>query len=289
MLLSRRFIDGVLRKSAFGSRYVDLVVQWKLPKNLSSWIQRAGRAARGPGLQGMAVMLVEKSAFELSTAADDIPAASVAPSTRGRARGRGRGIGGRGGGGRRGGNNVSKGYAERHGQRRGWHKGHNDDIRALEDAYAEIPVDALAEGLYLVVQATICRRIVLSRIFKNATPTVPKETCCDICNPSLFDSVRPSEPVRAVRQKGIRKGPPVDSVHLSLFKWRREVKKMDYPNSIFAAHAILDDATCELLSSIGPVDNMAVLEQLLKSSWSRWDELGNRLYVYMHGLQIPPL
>lgn len=116
-----------------------------------------------------------------------------------------------------------------------------------------------------------------------------KEACCDICNSTLFDHVRPSKPVRAVRQKGIRKGPPVDSVRQSLFKWRREVKKMDYPNSIFAAHAILDDATCELLSSIGPVDDIVTLEQLLKSSWSRWDELSNRLYVYMHGLEIPPL
>ncbi|KAF7352556.1 ATP-dependent DNA helicase Q-like 3 [Mycena venus] len=270
---------------------VELVVQWKLPKNLSSWIQRAGRAARGPVMQGMAVMLVEKSAFEASTAADnpDNPVPSSTPPIRGRGRGRGRGTGGRGGSGRRGGKNQGKEYAEIHGQKRGWYRGVNDSIKALEDSDAEIPVDAPAEGLYAVVQATICRRIILSRVFKNAMPAVPKEACCDICNPTLFDHVRPSKPVRAVRQKGIRKGPPVDSVRQSLFKWRREVKKMDYPNSIFAAHAILDDATCELLSSIGPVDDIVTLEQLLKSSWSRWAELGNRLYVYMRGLKIPPL
>ncbi|KAJ7237511.1 P-loop containing nucleoside triphosphate hydrolase protein [Mycena rebaudengoi] len=43
---------------------VELVVQWKTPKTLSSWIQRAGRAARKGGTEGLAVMIVEKSAFE---------------------------------------------------------------------------------------------------------------------------------------------------------------------------------------------------------------------------------
>jgi superfamily II DNA helicase RecQ len=152
---------------------IELVVQWKLPNNLSSWIQRAGRAACGPGMQGMAVMLVQKSAFEVSTAADnpDNPAPSSAPPIRGRGRGRGRGTGGRGGSGRRGGKNQGKDYAESHGQKRGWYKGVNNGIKALEDSDAEIPADAPAEGLYAVVQATICRRVILSRVFKNAAPS----------------------------------------------------------------------------------------------------------------------
>ncbi|KAJ7787387.1 hypothetical protein B0H13DRAFT_1676524, partial [Mycena leptocephala] len=49
---------------------IELVVQWKIQKNLSSWVQRAGRAARA-GATGMAVMLVEKSAFEVD--ADVVP------------------------------------------------------------------------------------------------------------------------------------------------------------------------------------------------------------------------
>ncbi|KAG6864113.1 hypothetical protein C0991_012398, partial [Blastosporella zonata] len=44
---------------------INLVVQWKVPTNVSSWVQRAGQAARGPGRQGLAIMLVEKSAFEI--------------------------------------------------------------------------------------------------------------------------------------------------------------------------------------------------------------------------------
>ncbi|KAJ6619270.1 P-loop containing nucleoside triphosphate hydrolase protein [Mycena sp. CBHHK59/15] len=46
---------------------IELVVQWKLPKNLLSWVQRAGHAVHVHSATGMAVMLVEKSAFEVST------------------------------------------------------------------------------------------------------------------------------------------------------------------------------------------------------------------------------
>ncbi|THH15238.1 hypothetical protein EUX98_g9497 [Antrodiella citrinella] len=42
---------------------IDVVVQWKLPKTLSSWIQRAGRVARGRGRSGIAVLLVERAAY----------------------------------------------------------------------------------------------------------------------------------------------------------------------------------------------------------------------------------
>ncbi|KAJ7082951.1 P-loop containing nucleoside triphosphate hydrolase protein, partial [Mycena belliarum] len=76
---------------------IELVVQWKAPANLSSWVQRAGRAARGPGTVGMAILLVEKSAFEVSPLGAEVTE-SPAPSNRGRGRGRGRG--GRGGNGR---------------------------------------------------------------------------------------------------------------------------------------------------------------------------------------------
>jgi superfamily II DNA/RNA helicase len=43
------------------------VVQWKLPSSVSSFVQRAGRAARGYGRTGLAVcvLLVEKSAYDI--------------------------------------------------------------------------------------------------------------------------------------------------------------------------------------------------------------------------------
>ncbi|KAJ7020026.1 hypothetical protein C8F04DRAFT_1275580 [Mycena alexandri] len=260
------FKAGIIRILGCDIPDIDIVVQWKARKNLSSWVQRAGRAARGAGTVGFAVMLVEKSAFEVSARGDsdaDNPM-PLAP-TQGRGRGRGRGRGGCGGKGQRGGKKQGKDYAQSHGQQRGWSRAVNDSIKAQDDSHAEIPADAPAEGLYALIQATICRRVILARVFKTETPTVPKETCCDVCNPKLFDRVRPSKPIRGVRQKGIRRGPAVDSVRESLFKWRREIKKMDYPHAVFAPHAILDNATCELLASIGPVESIEPLKQLLES------------------------
>ncbi|KAF8144286.1 hypothetical protein K438DRAFT_1993018 [Mycena galopus ATCC 62051] len=56
-----------------------------------------------------------------------------------------------------------------------------------------------------------------------------------------------------------------------------------------AANAILDDAMCELLASVDPIDQLETLQQLVGSSWSRWDQLGERLFIYMKGLNIPAL
>lgn len=121
----------------------------------------------------MAIMIVEKSAFEVSavTAAVTDTAAAAAP-TRGRGRRRGRGTGGRGGTGQRGGKSQGKDYADSHGLKRGWSRGVDDLITPLHDSGAEIPPDAPAEGLYAVIQATICRRVILSRVFKNVAPSM---------------------------------------------------------------------------------------------------------------------
>ncbi|KAJ6469073.1 P-loop containing nucleoside triphosphate hydrolase protein [Mycena vitilis] len=265
---------------------VGLVVQWKLPKNLSSWVQRAGRAARARGSFGMAVMLVEKSAFEVGAAA--VPTAEAAGIGQ-RGRGRGGGRGGRGGGrGRGGAPKQGRDYAVSHGQKRGSHTG-ADDAKPISTELQDIPADALGEGLYEYIQATTCRRRVLTKIFRNVEPSVSSVHCCDLCNPKLFDHTRPSKPVRSTRQKGIRRGPAVDSVRQALFTWRRNIKKMHYPRSLFAAHALLDDSTCELLSSVGPIESLDMLRQLLESGWSHWENLGNKLYVYLHGLDIPPV
>ena len=59
---------------------VEVVVQWKTPRDLSSWVQRAGCAVRGPGRQGLAVMIDEKFAFEvISISPDDVEDGSDLP------------------------------------------------------------------------------------------------------------------------------------------------------------------------------------------------------------------
>jgi superfamily II DNA/RNA helicase len=40
-------------------------VQWKLPQSLSTFVQRAGRAARSASRSGLAVLLVERSTYEI--------------------------------------------------------------------------------------------------------------------------------------------------------------------------------------------------------------------------------
>ncbi|PIL28977.1 transporter [Ganoderma sinense ZZ0214-1] len=49
------------------------VVQWKLPGSFSQFIQRAGRAARGPGQTGVAILLVEKSAYNIDIVSAPAP------------------------------------------------------------------------------------------------------------------------------------------------------------------------------------------------------------------------
>ncbi|KAJ7796617.1 hypothetical protein B0H14DRAFT_2390472, partial [Mycena olivaceomarginata] len=108
-----------------------LLTQWKAPQNLSSWIQRAERAARGPGTNGMAVMLVEKSEFKVSPFGGEAVdhSASTSESVRGRGWGRGKATCGRGGNrGRGGGNALGKDYAESHGQKRGSYRGTDNSI-----------------------------------------------------------------------------------------------------------------------------------------------------------------
>ncbi|KAJ6617351.1 P-loop containing nucleoside triphosphate hydrolase protein [Mycena sp. CBHHK59/15] len=231
---------------------IELVVQWKIPKNLSSWKSRCLKSERVKSRQLTVVAWVG-----VGEGADREVDEEVG---------------------------VVVGQLGKRGSYRGL-----DDAKPqpAPDEAAEIPVDAPGEGLYVFIQAAICRRLVLANIFKNSKPNVPPLHCCDICNPKLFDATRPGKPIRSTRQKGIRRGPPVDSVRESLFLWRRDIKKMHYPRSLFAPHALLDDATCELLASVGPIESMEMLGQLLGSSWSLWDEFGSRLYAYLHALDIP--
>ncbi|KAJ7330376.1 P-loop containing nucleoside triphosphate hydrolase protein [Mycena albidolilacea] len=267
---------------------IQLVVQWKAPKNLLSWIQRAGQAVRRPGTVGMAVMLVEKSAYKtslLSSKNSGNTDTSVLVAPWGRRHGRGRGRGGHGGNEQRGGLKPGKGYTESHGLKCGWYRRAHNNIEALDDARVEVPQDVPAKGLYVLIQATIYRRIILTQIFKNS----PLKTCCDICNPKLFDSACPGKPVKETRQQGIRRGPAVDSIRQELFSWQCAMKKQHYPYAVFAPHALLDDAICEILASIGPLEDIATLKQLLGTSWSHWDELRDSLFTLMRSLDIAPL
>ena len=101
--------------------------------------------------------------------------------------------------------------------------------------------------------------------------------------------VRPGKPVHAARQKAIKKGPPSPMVRAGLYAWRRKIKQTSYPRTLWGPQAILDEDTCELLSSVGPITSKEHLASLIKTSWARWDKLGHQLFTFLHALPIPPL
>ena len=136
---------------------IDIVVQWKLPSSVSSFVQRAGRAARGHGRTGLAVLLVEKSAYEadLSKLSDE----TAINTTKSKSKGiRQSSMYPR----------DTKEYAVRHGMLRGSYGGQADQNHLNADVYLDH--NALDEGLYSLVQTGKCRRTVLQRIYGNDKP-----------------------------------------------------------------------------------------------------------------------
>lgn len=135
---------------------MDVVVQWKLPATVSTFVQRAGRAARDPKRTGLAVLLVERSVYEADLSKLDaacvgserklkgIRQSSTYPK-------------------------APKGYAIQHGVQRGSFNGFNDEI--VDRREAPVDLDSLDEGLYTLVQTGSCRRKVLTQIYQNATPS----------------------------------------------------------------------------------------------------------------------
>jgi hypothetical protein len=145
---------------------IEVVVQWKAPTHLSSWVQRAGRVARGDGRTGYAVLLVEKSAFEVDPShppSTTSPSATKSvPATKGKARGARKPA-------KKGGAKLGATYAVLHGQKRGLRGGVHDAVPQLAHE-PELTDGASAEGLYIFIQTTICRRQVLTKIYRNKTP-----------------------------------------------------------------------------------------------------------------------
>jgi hypothetical protein len=149
---------------------VDIVVQWKAPTNLSSWVQRAGCAVRAPGHQGLAVMIVEKSAFEVDVNnVEEVSEPLPASTMHGGGRGRGCGCGHGRGHGRVRGKRGGASYGIQRGQKCGTHSGTFDIISPI-DELTTIADDAHGEGLYSYILTTICCRAILTQIFGNTPP-----------------------------------------------------------------------------------------------------------------------
>lgn len=134
---------------------IEVVVQWKLPTSLSSFIQRAGRAARMLGSQGLAVLLVEKTAYAEDV--DALLAEKVKKRKKNERKLTNRELAER--------RKARLAYANLHGVSRGACGGKKDDI--LLKVQPALDLDLPNECLYTFVQTGCCRRKVLTAVFNN--------------------------------------------------------------------------------------------------------------------------
>lgn len=141
---------------------VDMVVQWKLTSSVSSFVQRAGRAARGSGRTGIAVLLVEKTTYE----ADLFKITEARIDEQGKLKKKLT---------VRQSSSYSKSkdkqYAVNRGVLRGTFGGATDAFPTISshDSSDDVPLDSgsIDEGLYTLVQTRVCRRQILTKIYKN--------------------------------------------------------------------------------------------------------------------------
>ncbi|TFK65151.1 P-loop containing nucleoside triphosphate hydrolase protein [Pluteus cervinus] len=287
---------------------IDIVVQWKMPTSVSSFVQRAGRAARAPNRVGLAVLLVEKSAYEVDLSAllqemadTDIKKTKGTVKAKGgktvttETKGKGRGGQGKAG-------NQEKEprketakeraaakakYATEHGVRRGALGGKHDAPPAV------IPVplmlDAVDEGLYTLIQSTTCRRRVLGEIFGNSLPIpVDGVPCCDICDPSLLSRTRPGKPKNPPRTAAVKKGLPDWNGRERLNAWRMRVFNDDFAHlgSEMGPSAVLRDETIETLLSVGPYHSKEQLRNLIGGQWIWYDEYCDDLLKELQSMRL---
>ncbi|KAI0075558.1 P-loop containing nucleoside triphosphate hydrolase protein, partial [Panus rudis PR-1116 ss-1] len=257
---------------------IDIVVQWRLPATLSNWVQRAGRAARGRGRKGLAILLVEPSAYSLD------PTSTLNSTTSTETK--------------KGSKNLNKKsakptmpngtqYAMDHGKARGG--GSGKDMLPI-GAQPILNMERDDEGLLVFVQSTQCRRKVWLEVFENNTSMSDSESidvrCCDICHPDLLELIRPGTPSAVKEPRMPRKGVPDVAVEERLEEWRKEVFLREYKGSQLDPTALLDDETIELLSSLGPLNSNTKIQHLLKHRWAWWDVHGPELSALLLSLDI---
>ncbi|KAE9390705.1 P-loop containing nucleoside triphosphate hydrolase protein [Gymnopus androsaceus JB14] len=272
---------------------VDIVVQWKLPGTLSMFIQRAGRAARAQNRKGLAVLLVEKSAYGLDCErlVNKLQAGTKS-STRGRGKGKGKGKPTENESTRTTGEyekSTEKNYMESHGVKRGSYDG-KSDTHPKAGWEPRIDFRAKDEGLLPFTQTGSCRRNILTQVYKNQPP-IPLEgvSCCDICDPSLLDSIRPGYYRAPPRQTAVTKGVPYKPTQLALNEWRISTYKMYHSDDQWTFEAILGGDLIKLLASVGPIKSFERLEKILGTQWGWWDHYGQNLWETIEKLEMPEL
>ncbi|KIJ59408.1 hypothetical protein HYDPIDRAFT_43999 [Hydnomerulius pinastri MD-312] len=263
---------------------IDMVVQWKLPDKLSSFVQRAGRAARGSGKTGVAVLLVEPTAYSVKLPTDSASSVgndqSHGPTSSKRVPPRSR----------RGKKGLvakkepvakKKGLERDYPRAHGRYRGGRDCCDSIDPATPPALFDHSAddEGLLHLVQTTTCRRGLLRRIFDNpvSRPTVP---CCDLCCPELLDNTRPGERARSSRQPRVEKlNSPRQGIVDALFRWRANML-LEEPAFSYCSYlspsSILPDEAITTLATMKKLDNTSI-QRFLEPQWNMWSRHGEDL------------
>ncbi|PPQ76930.1 hypothetical protein CVT24_009052 [Panaeolus cyanescens] len=184
----------------------DAAGMWKLPQTLSSFVQRAGRAARNSKMNGLAVLLAERTIYGVDKDTPIDGLTSVKKANAGRKKGtygHGKSISPTDSSTK----NTNKDprtkkeiseFAIANGVLRGYYGGKwkkRTRLSEVEGRWSLIQVQA-EEGLRSLVQTTKCRRLVTTKAYRNITsginsPTNTPSVCCDICNPVLLNRTRP--------------------------------------------------------------------------------------------------
>ncbi|KAF9044479.1 P-loop containing nucleoside triphosphate hydrolase protein [Panaeolus papilionaceus] len=230
---------------------VEVVVQWKLPQTLSSFVQRAGRAARTSTMSGLAVLLAERTIYGGDQDTPSVSTNADSESTKKKDLRTKKEIGD---------------FAISNGILRGSYKGIKDEIIDGGKEVEPNP-DATDEGLRALVQTTKCRRRVTTKAYRNVISDTPL-LCCDICNPTLLDRTRPGPPVAKPRQTTVKKLPICDPLKWALYEWRTDTHQRDFPNAMHGPSALLPDSLISTLSSMGPVTDES-LKRVLKNQFPR--------------------
>ncbi|KAL1680990.1 P-loop containing nucleoside triphosphate hydrolase protein [Schizophyllum commune] len=257
--------------------HIEVVVQWKLPEKLSSFVQRAGRAARNPNIRSLAVLLVEPTAYSVDLAAD-IDVAVVAAEKTEKA-----GKGGKGAKRRRRRKprrKVVKGkeYANQRGRQRGARSGKKDDFPPCDFEQAVPSHDDDVEGLYHVVQSRTCRRQVIVGMFDSVKTVFPGVDCCDVCAPSLLDRTRPGKNSRATAAPRLTMAKTRDAnLYAVMDDWREEVFDRDFSWSGMTPEMVLPTTLIDKIARVQQPLKRTVIERLLKLDWIYYDQYGREM------------
>ncbi|KAF8610606.1 P-loop containing nucleoside triphosphate hydrolase protein [Ceratobasidium sp. AG-I] len=246
---------------------IDLVVQWKAAKLLSTFVQRAGRAARNPNRTGIAIQFVEPSAYCINPT-EEPPKTLIKPDLKRKRKNKPSGLL----------STEQRANSESANETR---KTPDQGFRSDIPAEPELRDDSPGEGIYCFIQTTLCRRRIWDAMFGNSGSNRPSVPCCDLCDPSFLDRFHFTPTQKLSRRPRIPKGEICPTIVDMLEAWRDSVFERDYPTASWESSVLLDDSLICILASIGPVKTLEQIKPVLATQWAHWNKYGSDIFDVM--------